>query len=380
MVSRSWSFALLALAAAACTSDGVGPGGGSTLVDPPQNLRYTVTSGGPETTPVATLLEWDPQSNPNLAAYNVYSRTSTSASWKLRGTTTSFSFHDTGVPELQYYVAALDIDGFESDGSNIVTVDERLTLPRPNGLTTTSLDGAIALTWPDNAFQTDPQGFLTYRIYSTSYDLDLDRCGTTWSLEGSTIAPEFVAGALTNGVPRCFGVSAVSIEGFESLWSPIRDDTPRPDARNVVLFARQADPALSGFRFWKDLNGDGRAQASELGLVGPGAAADADFSVERDASGALFLTPVRSGASVTGYGTGVIADLTSIDVAPASGYSRVPIEALPGHGYVFQMSGDGGGFLRYGALRVTHVGRDLLIMDWSYQTDPGNPQLLVAGR
>ena len=83
---------------------------------------------------------------------------------------------------------------------------------------------------------------------------------------------------------------------------------------------------------------------------------------------------------MTGYTTGMIPDLTSIDVAPVGGYSQVPIEALPGRGYVFQMSGDGGGFLRYGALRVSHVGRDFLIMDWSYQTDPGNPQLLVAGR
>lgn len=380
MVFRSWSFALIALAAAACTEGLAPPDGGSGLVDPPQNLRYTVTSGGPESGPVATLLEWDPQSNPSLAAYNIYSRTTTTSAWKLRGTTTSFSFHDTGVPDLEYYVAALDLDGFESDGSNVVTVDERLTLPQPNGLTTTSLDGAIALAWPDNAFQSDPQGFLTYRIYSTNYDLDADRCDNNWALEGSTVAPEFIAGVLANGVPRCFGVTAVSIEGFESLWSPIRDDTPRPDARNVVLYAGQADPTLSGFRFWKDLNADGLVQSAELGRVGPGAATDADFSVERDANGALFLTPVRSGASVTGYTTGMIPDLTSIDVAPVGGYSQVPIEALPGRGYVFQMSGDGGGFLRYGALRVSHVGRDFLIMDWSYQTDPGNPQLLVAGR
>jgi hypothetical protein len=40
---------------------------------------------------------------------------------------------------------------------------------------------------------------------------------------------------------------------------------------------------------------------------------------------------------------------------------------------------DGGdGFLRYGAVRVTHVGQTFLIFDWAYQTDPGNPELLVA--
>lgn len=378
MSFRLWALSLLSISAAACTTDGYGPGGGSSLVDPPQNVRYSVTSGGPASGPVATLLEWDPDNNPSLAAYNIYSRPTTNGSWNLRGTTTSFSFHDTGVPDLQYYVSAVDVDGFESDGSNIVTVDERLTLPQPSDLTTTSLDGAIALTWPDNAFESDPQGFSTYRIYSTTYDLDADRCGSTWSLEGTTIAPEFVVGVLPNGVPRCFGVSAVSIEGFESLWSPVRDDTPRPDARNVVLYARQADPALSGFRFWKDLNVDGQVQPNELGLVGPAAAADADFSVERDANGALFITPVRVGANVLGVGP--VSDLTSISIAPVGGYSHVPIEVLPGLGYVFEMSGDGGGFLRYGALRASHVGRDFMIVDWSYQTDPGNPQLLRAGQ
>jgi hypothetical protein len=28
-------------------------------------------------------------------------------------------------------------------------------------------------------------------------------------------------------------------------------------------------------------------------------------------------------------------------------------------------------------VRLSHVGHDFLIMDWAYQTDPGNPELLV---
>jgi hypothetical protein len=37
------------------------------------------------------------------------------------------------------------------------------------------------------------------------------------------------------------------------------------------------------------------------------------------------------------------------------------------------------GLPRYGALRVTHVGQTFLIMDWAFQTDPGNPELKAAG-
>lgn len=373
---RAWLvLPLLGLAAACSDYDTVNPGGG--LVAPPSNLSYEVEPSGTPGAPTGVLLHWDFDSDPNLAVWHVYSRGSTTESYRLRGSTTSNSFHDQGVPHLQYYVTAEDIDGVESSPSAVVTVDERLALDKPTDLLSTSLNGAIALTWTDNAFQSDPNGFKIYRVYSASYDLDQNLCGTTWSLEGTTVAPEFVASALTNGVPRCFGVSAVSVEGFESLWSPIRNDTPRPDARNVVLYARQAQDAGSGFRFWRDLDNDGRADANEIGLILAGSNAQADFTVERDQTGTLFLTPLRAGTGVSVYGNAPVGDLTAIDFAPDIAYGRGGIEALPGWGYVFETDG-GDGFLRYGAVRVTHVGQTFLIMDWSFQTDPGNPELLRA--
>lgn len=261
----------------------------------------------------------------------------------------------------------------------------------PATLTSTTLDQAIALTWTDNAYTTDRVNFRNYRVYSTSYNIDAvptGQCGTSWRLEGTTVAPEFLVGALTNGVSYCFAVSAVSIDGAESDRSGSRADTPRPDSRNVVLFARQVQDPESGFRFWDDLNGDGQSQPGELGLVRAGSAGDIDFSVERDGTGALYLTPVRAGTGVEFYPESPIEDLTSIDFAPCLPaanpqdclpYETTGIEASPGLGYVFEMDG-GDGFLRYGALRVTHVGQSLLIFDWAFQTDPGNPELLVVKR
>lgn len=373
---RAWSALPLLGLLAACADDTViTPGGG--LVSPPTNLTYQVEPSGTPGSPTGVLLHWDLDNSADLAVWHVYSRGSTSESYRLRGSTTSNSFHDEGVPHLQYYVTAEDVNGVETSPSNVVTVDERLALDQPASLTSTSLNGAIALTWSDNAFQADPNGFQLYRVYSASYDLDNNLCGATWSLEGTTVAPEFVASALTNGVPRCFGVSAVSIEGFESLWSPIRNDTPRPDARNVVIYARQAQDAGSGFRFWRDIDADGKADANELGLVLAGSNAQADFTVERDQAGTLFLTPLRAGTGVSAYGSVPVGDLTGIDFAPNITYGRSGIEALPGWGYVFETNG-GDGFVRYGALRVTHVGQSFLIMDWAFQTDPGNPELLRA--
>jgi hypothetical protein len=256
----------------------------------------------------------------------------------------------------------------------------------PATLASTTLDHAIALTWLDNSYTADPVNFRNYRVFSTTYDLDNAVCGA-WQLEGTTVAPEFIVGALDNGVPRCFAVSAVSVTGAESAQSPVRTDTPRPDARNVVVYAVQVRADSSGFRFWDD-DGDGQVEDGELGRIRPGAATDIDFFVDRDGTGALFFNPVRAGTGVELYGSVPVEDLTSVDVAPCiagatpgqcAAYTTTPIEASPGFGYVFETDG-GDGFLRYGAVRVTHVGQSFLILDWAFQTDRGNPELLVQRR
>jgi hypothetical protein len=256
----------------------------------------------------------------------------------------------------------------------------------PATLSSTTLDHAVALTWSDNSYSADPANFQNYRVFSTTYDLDNDTCGS-WRLEGTTVAPEFIVGALANGAPRCFAVSAVSLSGAESARSPVRSDTPRPDARNVVVYPIQVQPDSSGFRFWDD-DGDGQVEDGELGRIRAGAATDIDFFVDRDGTGSLFFNPVRAGTGVELYADLPIEDVTSIDEAPCiagstpgecAAYTTSPIEAAPGFGYVFETDG-GDGFVRYGAVRVTHVGQSFLILDWSFQMDRGNPELLVQNR
>jgi hypothetical protein len=264
----------------------------------------------------------------------------------------------------------------------------------PVDLISTSLDRAVALTWADNAFEADPNNFQNYRIYSTSHDITATPisagCGASWRLEGTTVAPEFLVGALLNGVPRCFSVSAVSIDGGESNRSALVFDTPRPDSRNQVIYPIQVRSDSSGFRFWDD-DGDNIVEDGELGRVRPGNSPDIDFFVDRDGTGTLFLTPERPGTGVEFYSEGPVPDLTSIDGAPClpttdpndcGAYSSAPIEAFTGMGYVFEMTSDDPDdpFLRFGAVRVTHAGPSFLILDWSFQTDPGNPQLLIGSK
>lgn len=342
----------------------------------PTGVTYELDPVGTGSAPAGILLRWDGTADPYVTGWHVWSRATTGAGFEYRGSTNSTSFHDAGAPFLQYYVVSADAQGYESDPSEIVTVDERLALARPASLGSTSLDRAVALAWSDNAYEGAPTAFSHYRVYGAHYDLDAGVCETDWALEGTTVAPEFIVSAILNGVPRCFAVTAVSVEGYESLWSPVKDDTPRPDARNILVWARQAQDAGSGFRFWQDLDGDGRADANELGLAKSGSSVSADFSVERTIDGALWLTPRRTGTTLAIYGNVPSADLTSIDYAPLNGYSTSAAEAVPGWGYVFESDG-GDGFSRYGAVRVTHVGQDYLILDWAFQTDPGNPELVV---
>jgi hypothetical protein len=367
--SRAIARAVVLAALAGCTTaDAVGPG--SSYVDPPFGLVYELVPSGDPYEPEGIVLTWDAPNDSRIASFVVYSRGSTGAGWSRRAETTSYSFHDTGLPHLQYFVASMDDYGNESAASNVVTVDERNRLTSPASLTSTSLDRAVQLAWSANARLADPDGFDYYRVYSTTYSLDANVCAAAyWVLEGTTISEDFLVSGLPNGAARCFAVSAVSRDGHESLWSELRADTPRPDARNEFLYARQANASLSGFRFEDPASG-------ALGIVLAGDRTDLDFRIERASDGTLYIEPVRSDVVMALYSTEPVEDLTSIDIAPVrSAFSRTSWEAVAGYAYVFEMRlADG---LHYGALRVTHVGADYVIFDWAYQTDAGNPELVV---
>jgi len=373
-LSSRYVLVVAGLVAAACQNNTTAVNG--TTLPPPQNLAYQLDPSGNPNSPSGILLVWDDVVSSNLASYRVYSRAATTGSFLLRGETTSNTFHDNGVPNLEYAVTAVDVNGGESDLSNAITVDERLQLAAPASMSSVSLNSAIHLDWADNAFLTDPARFKWYRVYSASYDLDHSQCGTDWALEGTTVAHEFLVAQLTNGVPRCFASSAISVEGYESLWSPLPwFDTPRPDARNVLVYAFEVQPGQSGFRFWNDANGNGVGDPGELGLVQDGSRTDIDFWVHLQASDStLWLVPEFAGDSMQLYSNQPIADLTSIDFAPAGGYTRSMFQAMPGYGYVFQMNEAGA--YHYAGLRVTAVSRQYVIFDWSVQTDPGNPELV----
>ena len=333
----------------------------------PSNLRYQLIPSGDPTTPLGVILSWDPPTSGRAVTYDVFGRVSSSSDWALRATTTSPSFHDE-FPERQYYVVANDEEGNPLGQTNILTIDTQSELPAPLGLHSISLNGAVQLAWSSNAVDANRNAFAYYRVYSSSFDAAHSICAS-WSLEGSTVSDAFLSANLTNGATRCFAVSAVSRDGHESGWSATTYDTPRYDARNVLVYSHDVRTDSSGFSFYDET-------AHAFGKVIAATSAVADFTMERHADGTLWFKPARSDVLMATYGTTPVPDLTSIDRAQVSALSGVTIEAVPGYGYVFSTRKSDG--VHYAAVRVAYVAQNYVVFDWSYQSAIGNVELSVT--
>ena len=338
----------------------------ATGIDPnaPTNLSYQLIPSGDPNVPLGVLLSWDPPSSGRAIAFDVFGRVSSNGEWQLRATTTSPSFHDV-YTELQYYVVANDADGNFLGETRVLTIDMQSELTAPLGLHSISLNGAIQLAWSDNAIQSNRSAFDYYRVYSGVYDAGHSTC-LSWNLEGSTVSDAFLAANMPNGVTRCFAVSAVSRDGHESAWSAATHDTPRYDARNVLVYGRDARADSSGFFFYDE-------SAHSYGVVASASRTGLDFIVERHSDGTLWLSPARSDVLMATYGTARVPDLTSIDAAVPSALANVTIEAVPGYGYVIGTRKSDG--VHYGALRVAYVAPTYVVFDWSYQSAMGNIEL-----
>src|SRR5258708_32314592 len=141
MRSRSLALVLTALAAPGCENKTLF----QSALPAPATLAYQLEPSGDPNQPSGILLVWDNETDPALASYRIYSRGSSSSSWGLRGETTSNTFHDNGVPDLQYYVTAGDPRGVGNAPTTARQVELRLRPPRPATLTADSPNCALDL-------------------------------------------------------------------------------------------------------------------------------------------------------------------------------------------------------------------------------------------
>lgn len=359
---RQRALFVLMLAVTACETGVLGPSD----PDAPTDLVYQLIPSGDPGAPLGILLQWTPPRSGRALTYDVHARSSAREEFGLRATTTSPSFHDAGLPQLEYFVQALDQNAQELGRTEVVTVDERNRLPAPRSLVSVTLNRGVQLSWDPNAYEAGPQLFDSYRVYSTTWDAVHGCALTGWSLEGTTVSDGFVARNLPNGETRCFAVSAISRDGHESLWSNVREDTPRHDARNVVLDASDVRPLTAGFVF---------ASGSAFGTVVSDTSAAADLVLERGSDGVLSFKAARADVRIAPYGLAPVSELTSIDRAPSTGYVET-VRALAGYGYAIRMEYPDG--VHFAAIRVVHVAADYVLFDFAFQNRAGSAELLRA--
>jgi len=205
------------------------------------------------------------------------------------------------------------------------TSPARAGYPTCYRLVGTSLNGANRPVWDDNAFAADPNGFQNYRVFSTTYtfasnDYLNGQCGSTWKLEGSTVAPEFVVGALSNGVAQCFAVSAIGVDQQESARSARATTLPdrrpqRGGVRPAGTGCPERVPLLAGSERRRAGAGQ-RARAGDLGkqprcgLLGRAVPNRAD---------SLLLQPRRTDVLLALYDSLPLADLTALTCSGSNG-------------------------------------------------------------
>lgn len=313
-------------------------------------------------------------------SFRVYSRLGRSGRFLLISEVTSCSdgfceYTDTNIEEdrtYQYLVSAIDANtGFETDSDFVAEVDVPFfdAPPVPTGVDIVALDDANFIRWDDNA--RDAGDFANYKVYLE------DEVDGALFLLGETDSEGFLDLLAENGTTSVYVVSSVDEFGHESATGLPGSGTPRPDFVGELLFANSDVPGAAGFRF----------QESDLtDPIVSGSSALRHFRLEVDAAGWwLVLGP---GAEIHGTARfttalkcGPAADSSCEDwtMAPTSGYVTTDTNLSEEFTYVLRVIGDDGG-LHYGAVRVAILGADqtgnsLMVFDWAYQIQAGNPNL-----
>jgi hypothetical protein len=366
---RRWLLGALALSlvTAACRSDTV-----VVVADPapPRSLDGFYQAG-------SVILTWELHPDWNGESFRVYGKRTTDADFFLIAEVTSCAggfctYTDVNVVggiSYRYFVSAVSLEGLEAASGEIeIFVPVATPPPAPLGVDVVALDGTAYVRWDANARAVDDFSF--YRIYLADPSGDF--------LLGETDSEGFVDQLVSNGTTYTYFVTSVDVDGHESGASATASGTPRPDFHGELVYAYEDVPAVSGFRF----------QSTELSdPVVPGDSPLRHFRVESDGFG-WWIVP-GPGAEITIEGVfttalrcGVAADTgcQDLSVAPPAGYTTAAVFVAPELTYAMRVVGDDGQ-IHYGAVRVALLGFDqtdaaLMIFDWSYQLQPGNPELV----
>jgi hypothetical protein len=238
--------------------------------------------------------------------------------------------------------AALTLGCHERD--RVIAVDA--APHRVDGVRSITGDGEVTIDWREN----QESDIAFYKVYRN------DAPTGTFTLVGETNSPPFVDHSVSNGVTYYYAVSAVDDAGQESAELSYEDvfDTPRPEGTNLNLTNANTNDALSGLDF-----SDRSRQAS----------GNIQTDVYYAASGSSYLIYAVGGTLI--QDAGYIA-LRDVDFGPPAGWSTDGIvEAIVGHSYIVLTAEN-----HYAKFEVVSRDANGMTIDWAYQVDVGNPELV----
>jgi hypothetical protein len=207
-------------------------------------------------------------------------------------------------------------------------------------------DQRVTVYW--NANQEDD--IARYKVYR-----NLAATGT-FTLIGTTTQTTFADFDVQNGSTYFYAVAAVDRAGQESAELSTENvfDTPRPEGLDVTLTNTFASDALSGWDF--------SAEAHRTSL-------DPATDIYYGAAGGHFLVYAALGVKIQDAGYVALRD---VDFAPPAGWSTDGIvEAIAGHSYILYTSNH-----HYAKFAVVSRSDASMVMDWAYQVDSDNPELV----
>lgn len=238
------------------------------------------------------------------------------------------------------------------DDERVVNVRDTVAPAAPQAVQSVTGDGRVTLSWVRNT-EPDLAGYRVYRG-TTGYNGPFSSLGTT-------SATTYVDNAVVNGVTYYYAVAAYDRAGNESDLSVENTlDTPRPAGTNVVLNERSFEPGLPS--------------AFDFSLPGSRLSTDAAADVYYELVGGTRLMVARDlSTDIQDAGFHPLDDL---DWAPGDGWSPTgTVELILGHAYYVWTRTD-----NYAKFRVTSITDNQVRIDWAYQLQAGNPELLRTPR
>lgn len=237
--------------------------------------------------------------------------------------------------------------------------ESSLPPPIPGGVFSVTGDGWVDVYWNPIRGLDDLAGYGVYR--GSAPDGPYFKLAEKFGVESDSYRDETVE----NGTTYYYAVDAFDLDGNESALSvETVFDTPRPSRAGLRIYTRQADADRAGVDFSEQPDHAQMRVPWDLG----------DLFVEADADG--FFRVIGTSSADDLQDLGWTSSFDEVGYAPADGWVESPLglELVTGHTYVLWTSDD-----HYAKFRVSAIEANAVVLEWAYQTDPGNPELVRPG-